>query len=217
MRPCRPARDASPMCFATSYGTVDRELPALIARERPARLVMFGLAQRTRHVRIEILARNTLSRTHADVAGILPTDNAIVADAPAALALPAPALRLLAAARTAGTGRTLAQCRQLSLQLSVLACERKRHKHRRAAGRDLRACAAGASADDNNSWSDAAHAWRFGQGRRGHCRGRDHGGAHTALSAATCRRAIAPTLIGARLVGTRLIETRLRSAAARRS
>jgi pyroglutamyl-peptidase len=76
--------------FATSYGTVDRELPALIARERPAALVMFGLAQRTRHVRIETLARNTLSRTHADVAGILPTANAIVADAPAALALPAP-------------------------------------------------------------------------------------------------------------------------------
>jgi pyroglutamyl-peptidase len=95
--------------FTTSYETVDRELPALIARERPAALVMFGLAQRTRHVRIETLARNTLSRALADVAGILPTANAIVADGPTALALPAPALRLLAAARTAGARAALSR------------------------------------------------------------------------------------------------------------
>jgi len=95
--------------FATSYDTVDRELPALIARERPAALVMFGLAQRTRHVRIETLARNTLSRVHADVAGVLPKTNAIVADGPAALALAAPAQRLLAAARTAGARAALSR------------------------------------------------------------------------------------------------------------
>src|SRR5215467_6413372 len=61
--------------FSTSYDTVDRELPALIARERPAALVMFGLAQRTRHVRIETQARNTLSQVHVDVAGVLPKAN----------------------------------------------------------------------------------------------------------------------------------------------
>src|SRR5439155_124049 len=33
--------------FATRYDTVDRELPALIARERPAAVLMFGLAART--------------------------------------------------------------------------------------------------------------------------------------------------------------------------
>jgi pyroglutamyl-peptidase len=95
--------------FRTSYDTVDRELPALIARERPAALVMFGLAQRTRHVRIETMACNTLSRVHADVAGILPTANAIVAGGPAALALPAPAQRLLAAARKAGARAALSR------------------------------------------------------------------------------------------------------------
>jgi pyroglutamyl-peptidase len=95
--------------FTTSYDTVDRQLPALIARVRPAALVMFGLAQRTRHVRIETLARNTLSRVDADVAGILPTANAIVADGPAALALPAPAQRLLAAALTVGTRAALSR------------------------------------------------------------------------------------------------------------
>ena len=95
--------------FRTSYDTVDRELPALIARERPAALVMFGLAQRTRHVRIETLARNTLSRVHADVAGVLPKANAIVAGGPAALALAAPAPRLLAAARMAGARAALSR------------------------------------------------------------------------------------------------------------
>jgi pyroglutamyl-peptidase len=95
--------------FTTSYDTVDRELPALIARERPAALVMFGLAQRTRHVRIETLARNTVSRAHADVDGVLPTENAIAADGPATLALPAPAQRLLAAARTAGARAVLSR------------------------------------------------------------------------------------------------------------
>src|SRR3954471_13810260 len=39
--------------FATSYAAVDRDLPALIARERPDALVMFGLAGRTKHIRIE--------------------------------------------------------------------------------------------------------------------------------------------------------------------
>jgi pyroglutamyl-peptidase len=95
--------------FATSYGTVDRELPALIARERPAALVMFGLAQRTRHVRIETLARNTLSRVHVDVAGVLPKAHAIAADGPATLALPAPAQRLFAAARMAGARAALSR------------------------------------------------------------------------------------------------------------
>jgi pyroglutamyl-peptidase len=95
--------------FSTSYDTVDRELPVLIARERPAALVMFGLAQRTRHVRIETLARNTLSRVHADVAGVLPKANAIAADGPATLALPAPTQRLLAATRAAGTRAALSR------------------------------------------------------------------------------------------------------------
>ena len=95
--------------FRTSYDTVDRELPALIASVQPAALVMFGLAQRTRHVRIETLARNTLSRVHADVAGVLPTADAILADGPAALALPAPAQRLLSAARNAGARATLSR------------------------------------------------------------------------------------------------------------
>jgi pyroglutamyl-peptidase len=88
--------------FETSYDTVDRELPVLITREKPAALIMFGLAQRTRHVRIETLARNTLARAIPDVAGRLPTTDAIAPGGPASLPLPAPTQRFLAAAR--GTG-----------------------------------------------------------------------------------------------------------------
>ena len=42
--------------FRVTYEAVDAELPALIAREKPAALVMFGLAARTKHVRIETRA-----------------------------------------------------------------------------------------------------------------------------------------------------------------
>src|SRR5262249_26784386 len=37
--------------FRVTYEAVDTELPALIAREKPAALVMFGLAARTKHMR----------------------------------------------------------------------------------------------------------------------------------------------------------------------
>jgi len=89
--------------FTTSYDTVDRELPALIVREQPAALIMFGLAQGIKHVRIETLARNTLASTIPDAAGRLPTAGAIVPGGPATLALPAPAPRILAAARATGS------------------------------------------------------------------------------------------------------------------
>jgi pyroglutamyl-peptidase len=95
--------------FATSYVAVDRELPALIARERPDLLIMFGLAQRTRHLRIETCARNVLSRLHVDVAGRLPEASAIAPGGPAMLALTAPAQRLVAAARGAGVSAAVSR------------------------------------------------------------------------------------------------------------
>ena len=57
----RPAfRDVELMghIFHVTYSTVDRELPELIERHRPQALLMFGLADRTSHVRIETRARN---------------------------------------------------------------------------------------------------------------------------------------------------------------
>ena len=88
--------------FDTRYDTVDRELPVLIAREAPSVILMFGLAARTRHLRIETCARNVLSRKHEDVAGHLPMSDRIAIDAPALRAMRAPARALLQAARTTG-------------------------------------------------------------------------------------------------------------------
>jgi pyroglutamyl-peptidase len=88
--------------FHVSYEAVDRELPELIARENPDALIMFGLAARSRHMRIEALARNALSCSIPDAAGRFPEATTIAADAPVTLAMPAPIDRLLAAARSAG-------------------------------------------------------------------------------------------------------------------
>ena len=89
-----------PHVFPTSYAAVDRDLPRLIARHRPDALLMFGLASRTQHLRIETRARNALALL-PDAGGASLRRGAIVAGQMAALAMPAPAVRLLAAARTA--------------------------------------------------------------------------------------------------------------------
>jgi pyroglutamyl-peptidase len=88
--------------FRTSYEAVDRDLPALLAREKPDVLVMFGLAARARHIRIETRARNALSLAVPDVAGFVPAAATITDDAMLELPLRAPARQLAAAARSAG-------------------------------------------------------------------------------------------------------------------
>jgi pyroglutamyl-peptidase len=93
--------------FRTSYEVVDRELPTLIAREKPAALVMFGLATRTKHIRIETRARNVLTRLVPDADGQIPATAAIVPGAPMALSLRAPAQRLLMAALASGVPAAL--------------------------------------------------------------------------------------------------------------
>ena len=52
--------------FHVTYDTVDRELPQLIARHRPQALLMFGLADRTEHVRVETRARNSVTTLFPD-------------------------------------------------------------------------------------------------------------------------------------------------------
>jgi pyroglutamyl-peptidase len=89
-----------PHIFPTSYAAVDRDLPRLIARHQPDALLMFGLASRTRHLRIETRARNALALM-PDAGGSSPRGRAIAANAPAALPMPAPTRRLLAAVRGA--------------------------------------------------------------------------------------------------------------------
>jgi pyroglutamyl-peptidase len=52
--------------FHVTYATVDRELPKLIVQHRPQALLMFGLADRTAHVRIETRARNAVTTLFPD-------------------------------------------------------------------------------------------------------------------------------------------------------
>jgi len=95
--------------FRTSYEAVDRELPALLNRIQPDVLVMFGLATRTRHIRIELRARNTATRVVADAAGCRPGGGTIAPGATASLALRIPAQRLVKAARSAGVKAALSR------------------------------------------------------------------------------------------------------------
>jgi len=95
--------------FRVSYEAVDRELPALIEREKPDVLVMFGLALRTKHIRVETRARNAFTRMVVDAGGRRPAAGMIVPGAPAALPLPAPAQRLVMAVRSTGMAAALSR------------------------------------------------------------------------------------------------------------
>jgi pyroglutamyl-peptidase len=95
--------------FRTSYEAVDRELPELLKRTKPDVLVMFGLAGRTRHVRVEIRARNSATRTVPDASGRRPRPGSIAPGAGTSLAMRTPAQRLLKAARSAGVKSALSR------------------------------------------------------------------------------------------------------------
>jgi pyroglutamyl-peptidase len=52
--------------FPVTYKAVDRELPKLLMQCQPHALLMFGLASRTRHLRIETRARNAVTMLWPD-------------------------------------------------------------------------------------------------------------------------------------------------------
>jgi pyroglutamyl-peptidase len=87
--------------FHVTYGTVDRELPDLVARLRPDALLMFGLAGRTDHVRIETRARNAVTTTFPDADRKVARNGSIV-DGADALAFGPHTARLLRAALATG-------------------------------------------------------------------------------------------------------------------
>lgn len=68
----RPALDGVSVhthVFNVSYAAVDRDLPDLLGRIAPDAVLMFGLATRTPHLRIETQARNTVTALWPDAAG----------------------------------------------------------------------------------------------------------------------------------------------------
>jgi len=90
-----------PHIFPTSYAAVDCELPELIAKYKPRALLMFGLAARTKSLRIETRARNALALL-PDVSGRSLRRNSILPGGPAILNLPFKTRSLLTAAQNVG-------------------------------------------------------------------------------------------------------------------
>ena len=65
-RPALADVELSGHIFPVTYEDVDRQLPDLLAKHRPHALLMFGLASRTPHVRIETRARNAITTLWPD-------------------------------------------------------------------------------------------------------------------------------------------------------
>lgn len=100
-RPALDDIDLSRHIFHVTYRTVDRELPELIARIRPHAMLMFGLANRTDHVRIETRARNAVTTTFPDADRTIARQGSIAPGA-AAMSFGAHTARLLRAAQSTG-------------------------------------------------------------------------------------------------------------------
>jgi pyroglutamyl-peptidase len=97
-RPALAAMKIATHVFATTYASVDRDLPKLFAG-KPDIVLMFGLAARTPHLRIEMRARNAVSVLFPDAAGRRPEQGVIALGGPAALTAATPFARLLGALR----------------------------------------------------------------------------------------------------------------------
>jgi pyroglutamyl-peptidase len=97
----RPRVTIKPHVFRTRYKAVDRALPRLLNDFRPDALIMFGLATRSRAIRIETLARNRISH-HPDAGGFTPGPCAIDPKVRGGLPVKAPAAAMLRALQRAG-------------------------------------------------------------------------------------------------------------------
>ncbi|HEV2955214.1 MAG TPA: pyroglutamyl-peptidase I [Xanthobacteraceae bacterium] len=85
--------------FQTSYAAVERELPTLIKRVRPDVVLLFGVATRTKYLRIETRARNARSPLFPDADGNRPGASIIDLGKAATRSGRAPQQALLAAIR----------------------------------------------------------------------------------------------------------------------
>ena len=96
-RPALAGIERATHLFATTYASVDRDLPKLLA-QKPDVVLMFGVAGRRRHLCIETRARNAVSLLFPDASGRRPAHGVIKLRGPAALAGNAPFARVAGAA-----------------------------------------------------------------------------------------------------------------------
>jgi pyroglutamyl-peptidase len=87
--------------FETRYAAIDRDFRSLIAAHDPDIILMFGLAARTAHIRIETRARNLMS-FFPDADGFSPATRTITADVGHRRLSPALGMGLLRASRSYG-------------------------------------------------------------------------------------------------------------------
>jgi pyroglutamyl-peptidase len=100
-RPVFSDTEITPHILPTNYSAVDTELPALIRKHDPDIVLMFGLAGRTKHLRVETQAIHARSLIHPDADAKTPLMRA-PARGPARLKSAAPIAAMIAAARAAG-------------------------------------------------------------------------------------------------------------------
>ena len=96
-RPALAGIERATHIFATTYASVERDLPKLLAR-KPDIVLMFGVAGRRHQLCIETRARNAVSLLFPDARGHRPLRGVIKLRGPAALAGNAPFARLAGAA-----------------------------------------------------------------------------------------------------------------------
>jgi pyroglutamyl-peptidase len=87
--------------FVTRYAAVDHDLPKLFA-EKPDIVLMFGLAGRTRHLRVETRARNAVSVLFPDASAYRLQQGIIARGEPPSLRGRASFARLVGAVRVGG-------------------------------------------------------------------------------------------------------------------
>jgi pyroglutamyl-peptidase len=98
-RPALAGIERATHIFATTYASVDRDLPNLL-KQKPDIVLLFGVAGRRRHLCIETRARNAVSLLFPDAGGHRPRLGVIKLHGPAALKGNAPFARLAGAAGT---------------------------------------------------------------------------------------------------------------------
>jgi pyroglutamyl-peptidase len=98
-RPALAGIERATHVFATTYASVDRDLPKLL-KQKPDIVLMFGVAGRRRQLCIETRARNAVSLLFPDASGHRPQHGVIKPHGPATLTGNAPFARLAGAAGT---------------------------------------------------------------------------------------------------------------------
>jgi pyroglutamyl-peptidase len=98
-RPALAGIERATHVFATTYASVDRDLPKLL-KQKPDIVLMFGVAGRRRQLCIETRARNAVSLLFPDASGHRPCHGVIKLHGPPARTGNAPFARLAGAAGT---------------------------------------------------------------------------------------------------------------------